>query len=770
MGAPAEVLDEIFTVIQGGQTVGTSAEIIQFPSDNGSRTIEAVNKTFKGTNGTGINYLVACVQQGAAAISAGALFLTVSIPEFIAFAVPCLGIAVGTAFYNIDPDGWTNLSLQLYNAGWTVKDKVTAFMIDKGIIAFPPETIEILKDELLRLGVFEDRTAWDGNQPASFELSEPIIGSEKTFSVEFTTHTSVNYYGGSLYNPNDGYSILGISKPDEIEDIIVTSAIVNGHLHALASSKTSQPNSRFSAGAWAASTMTGTWLAITTQQASYTYDNKTVYWGRFNLDDYSGTDSIGTNAANLGDDLDILAQLAWILQYGTFSEDDYKKYYQTDADLPVSGVPIPAKYPDWLPWEFPDLTGWQIPMVYPAQYPQLLPKEGNYQDPAQNPEGDDDTAEEGVGALEDPAKNPQSPASQPDPAPDPEPVPGEIDPDPLPSEDPDTPPDPISPDPDIPPTPAIVVPPLPDTVHSNKLFTVYNPNATQLGLLGGYLWDDDLIDILRKIWQNPMDGIISLIQVYATPTVGSPDNIILGYLDSGVPAPIVTSQFATINCGTITVPEISENCLDYIPYTKLSLYLPFIGIVELDTNEFMSGSINVTYKVDVYTGTCLAEVKCTRTRDLPNGTILYTFSGNCSQQLPLTGGDAKGLFGALLSAVGVGLSVASGGASMMAIGGAVAGDMVKESASKEMLHVSHSGNLSANAGIMGQKKPYLIINRERAYTANSYNKYNGYPANVNIIPGNHSGFLRLKSGRLRSAATQAEKNEIFELLTTGVIM
>ncbi len=769
MGAPAEILEEIFTVIEGGETIGTSAEIIQFPSDNGSRTISAVNKTFKATNGTGLKYWVACVQQGAAAISAGALFLTVSIPEFIALAVPCLGIAVGTAFYNIDPEGWTQLSLLLYNAGWTVKDKVMGFMIDKGVIAFPPETIEILKDELLRLGVFEDRTAWDGTQPASFELSEPIIGSEKTFSVEFPTRISVNYYGGSVNGGTHGNSILGLSKPDDIEDIIVTSSIVNGELVALVTTKTRPASGWLGGGLWEASTMTGTWMGIGGQVHEYTYDDKTVYFVTFNIGEYAPLDSLETNANNFSTN-DLIEQLAWILQYGTFSEDRYKKYYQTDADTPVSGVPIPAKYPDWLPWEFPDLTGWQIPMVYPMQYPQLLPKEGNYQDDAQNPDDDDDTAEEGVGTLEDPEHDPEAPRIEDDPDPDPDPIAGVIDPVPLPTPDPPSPPDPIPPDPPVPPTPVIITPTLPDSVHSSKLFTVYNPDASQLGLLGGYLWDNDLIDILRKIWQNPLDGIISLLQVYATPITTTPSNIILGFLDSGVPAKVVSNQFKTIDCGTITVPEFSENCLDYVPYTKLNLFLPFIGIVELDTNEFMSGSINVKYTVDVYTGTCLAEVKCTRARDLPNGTILYTYSGNCSQQLPLTSGDAKGLFGALVSAVGAGISVASGGASMLATYGAMGGDFTKNAVSKEMLHVGHSGNLSANAGIMGQKKPYLIINRERAYTANSYNKYYGYPANANVIPGNHSGFLRLKAGRLRSAATEEEKNEIYEWLMKGVIM
>ena len=395
--------------------------------------------------------------------------------------------------------------------------------------------------------------------------------------------------------------------------------------------------------------------------------------------------------------------------------------------------------------------------------------------PVQNPDPDaEDLPETIVRTVEDPDFDPITGYPEPLPEPDPDPQPGtgeDID---NPTET-DTPHDPIDPDPPTPITPIIPGAPLPDTVHSNKLFTVYNPNSSQLGLLGGYLWDSDLIDILRKIWQNPLDGIISLIQVYATPSTGSNSNIILGYLDSGISAPVVNNQFAVIDCGTVTIPEISENCLDYIPYTKLELYLPFIGVTEIDTNEFMGGSINVKYKVDVYTGSCIAEVKCTRSRDLANGTVLYTFNGNCSQQIPLTSGDARGVLSALMGAAAVGLSIASGGASaitgagLLRSGARVAGE-VGSVASHEMLHVSHSGNLSANAGIMCQKKPYVIINRQRAYTANGYNKYYGYPANKTINPGNHSGFLRLKAGRLQSAATEAEKTEIYELLSHGVIM
>ena len=70
MGAPQEIIQEIFTVIEGGKTIGEAAEIIQFPSDNGSTVYNAVNMHFKDTNGTGLNYWVAAVAQGASAISA----------------------------------------------------------------------------------------------------------------------------------------------------------------------------------------------------------------------------------------------------------------------------------------------------------------------------------------------------------------------------------------------------------------------------------------------------------------------------------------------------------------------------------------------------------------------------------------------------------------------------------------------------------------------------------------------------------------------------
>lgn len=769
MAAPQEIIDEIFTVIEGGKTIGESAQIIQFPSDSGSKTYDVVNMHFNSTNGTGLNYLVTAVAQGAAAISAGAIMVAVSIPEFMALAVPCLGIAVGTAWYNLDPDGWTNLADLLLDAGYTIKNKVVGFMIETGVISFPPDTIEILKEELCRLGAFDYGKDWDGDKPQSFNIVEPLVSSNKRVEVELIGTKHLMYYAGMVHDIRPSHDeILGVAfdPPVTMTDFKVTSAIINNKLYSLVCSKERINAISFYTYNIATGGFTGS--GIGGDVRSYSYDGKPVYYQRgnfFSSDTMPGVSSLGSNAENFATE-ELLGQVAWVLQYGRFIENNHEEYQQTGAKFPQSGVPFRTTYPDWIPWEFPELVPWTIPEVMPIQYPDLLPKEEPYQDPAQNPAADPDKeAQKGLDKLNDPETNPQNdPREYPEIEPDPDPAIPE--PEPLPDVPEASNPDPIKPDPDIPPSPIIPPSQLPNTVGSSRLFTVYNPSQLELGRLGAYLWDMDLIDMLRRIWQNPLDGIISLSQVFCTPSTGSPHNIILGFLDSGVSANEVVSQFATIDCGTVSIPEQKQNSTDYNPYTSMELYLPFIGITEIDTNEFMGGSIGVKYKIDVYTGTCLAEVRMIRAKDVPNGGIVYTFSGNCSQQLPLTSGDSRELIATLLSAAGAGIGIASGGA--LGVVGVTAG--MAGAVRREMLHVSHSGNLSANAGILGHKKPYVIISRQNPYNANGYSRLYGYPANKTVYLGNCSGYTRVKAGRLQSLATQAEKDEIMEFLTDGVIM
>lgn len=745
MAAPQEIAEVIFEVIEGGTNLGSPAQIIEFPSDNGQNVWKVVKETFTGSNGSGFNYWVVAfetlVGEVATAVSAGAAMLTMEVGAFGAACAPALGITTGWVLYNLAPSFWDSVAEQLIAAGETIGGKVVCFMDKYGRQTFSPNAIEIFKNALVNEGVFitgtQTQPSKDGivlssgfykYQPPTTRT--PIIASNQT----------IGYWAGD----SDVYYTLILNPSNTISMLIATETRMHG-VSVYSSETGSNEYFRLQAS------------------GTQTYNGKTYYTNVANINiwPFPGTAvNIPTVISPAGSS-DIIKYMGYLLLYGdTISGDG--EGLQDGATYPDMH-PFPDLYPDWVPVEFPDIDGQQLPDRYPLQYPDALPDQEPYQEPSQNPDPDTDP-DYYIDFITDPQNDPSRqyedvpvPPPDPDPQPDPDPI------DPTPDPNPD--PDPPNPDPQPTPTPIIPVPPLPDTVSSSKLFTVYNPTHAQLDSLGGYLWDNSLIETLKKIWQNPLDGIISLIQVYATPTTGGSSNIILGYLDSGVSSAVVSDQFATIDCGSINLREKQKNVTDYTPYTSVQIYLPFIGITELDVNELMRGTINVKYIVDVYTGTCLAQVKITRDPDTPNGAILYTFSGNCSQQLPLTSGDATGILRSLIGAAGAGLSIATGGGIGLVAGASMVGNMLTH----EMYHVGHSGNLSANSGIMGQKKPYLIINRQRPYTANNYNEYYGFPINKTVYLNNCSGFTRVKDIRLQTKATDPEREQILNLLQSGVI-
>ena len=289
---------------------------------------------------------------------------------------------------------------------------------------------------------------------------------------------------------------------------------------------------------------------------------------------------------------------------------------------------------------------------------------------------------------------------------------------------------------------------------------VYNPTLDQIKSFTGWLWSENPITQLQQMFSNPMNAIIGLHLIYATPSTSAEKTIGVGYLDSGVLSKVVSEQYVTINCGTVTIPSYYNNVNDWNPYTKISCYLPFIGIVKLNTDDLMSSNgnlsqLNITYKVDVLTGACLAMLKVSRGS---SNAILYQFNGSCSVQLPLTSGNYGGIIASLITtAVGV-----VSGFTPLAIGGAM-------SLTHPKAEVQRSGQLGANVGAMGIKKPYLIIERPYSKYASSYAKHIGYPSNNTLKLSACKGFTRVKSTDVNNInTTEEERKMILNLLTNGI--
>ena len=298
---------------------------------------------------------------------------------------------------------------------------------------------------------------------------------------------------------------------------------------------------------------------------------------------------------------------------------------------------------------------------------------------------------------------------------------------------------------------------------ASALYMIYNPTLAQINSFGAWLWSDNFVDQIKKLFNDPMQAIIGLHKVYATPATGGAQTIKVGYLDSGVSAKVVSNQYTTIDCGTVRLSEQFHNVFDYSPYTEVSLYLPFIGIVNIDVSDVMRSSIHIVYHVDVLSGACLAEVKVTR--DSAGGT-LYQYAGNASVTLPISSGSYMGIVSAVAGvAGGIAGTIASGGSALPLLASS-AGAMFNAHT-----RVEHSGGFSGNAGAMGGKIPYLIISRPQTEMADGFENYIGYPSNFTATIGSCAGYVKVIECHIENAnATNSELTEINTMLQEGVIV
>lgn len=296
-----------------------------------------------------------------------------------------------------------------------------------------------------------------------------------------------------------------------------------------------------------------------------------------------------------------------------------------------------------------------------------------------------------------------------------------------------------------------VVPPV---GKASSLWSIYNPTLEQVNQFGSWLWSSNFVEQLKKLFNDPMQAIIGLHKVYSPVQTSGQGTIKCGYLDSGVPSKLVSEQYVTVDCGSVDLQEYFGNVFDYPPYTDISIYLPFIGIRQLDPSDVMRSTISVKYHIDVLTGACLAEVNVQR--DAVGGT-LYTFSGDAAVRYPVSSGSYMGIVSGL---IGVATS-------------AVSGNLLPALSGVTRLHtnVDHSGSFTGNAGAMASKIPYLIISRPQTAMADKFETLSGYPSNTFTPLSACKGFTQVKYCHVENLnATDSEKQEIEQMLKEGVIL
>ena len=317
------------------------------------------------------------------------------------------------------------------------------------------------------------------------------------------------------------------------------------------------------------------------------------------------------------------------------------------------------------------------------------------------------------------------------------------------------------------------------TATSTGIVGLFAPSAAQMQQLADFMWTDfggtgttietvlsEIVEALKRLISNPLDYILGLNIIPSQGlSIGGSSTIKFGFVSSGVPMPRLSNQYFTVDCGSLTFDAVCGNTfLDYAPYSKFSIYLPYIGFREVDANDFVGHTIGVLYHGDVVTGGLTAYI----TKD---GSVMYQFSGSCALNIPLSSDNwGSTLSAAVNIATTVIAGAASGGAAGVAKAAAMGAASVAANPSLLSPQVAHSGAVSGAAGAMGVQYPFIIREAVRFHSTEGFNTLTGYPSYYFRSLSEVSGYTKVLDLHLENIpATQDEIAEIESILKEGAI-
>ena len=329
-----------------------------------------------------------------------------------------------------------------------------------------------------------------------------------------------------------------------------------------------------------------------------------------------------------------------------------------------------------------------------------------------------------------------------------------------------------------------------------RLYYITGANKDKLTSLMNWFNDDDIQFVNQLFKGDPMQALVGVnLSPLPLTATGHPNIYFLG-MDTGVASDgVIADQFQEIDCGSIDIDLWMKNTyLDFAPYTSIKAVLPYVGCIDLNTDDLKyrtdakgkqkkkGCTLSLKYVIDTLTGACVAHL-------FVDGSLHYEASGNCYISIPLTQKDYTSEVNAIRQAVaGVADSLVKGaGLAAMGVGGmgavaaGVAGTAVGAGINVAVQHPNIKyvgGNTGAVTGYMGFDRPYLLVEQPILARPAFDEHYFGMPSYITDTIGsfrnsnnNEPQFAKFNEVHLENInCTEQERNEILEFLHNGVML
>jgi hypothetical protein len=346
-------------------------------------------------------------------------------------------------------------------------------------------------------------------------------------------------------------------------------------------------------------------------------------------------------------------------------------------------------------------------------------------------------------------------------------------------------------------------------------------NSVQLRALADFLWNADdskmeeIIKGLELFGENPLNGLIDCrLYPFSLSTFStSEQDIVIGRVNTEIQGrKLLNNAIYTLDLGKCSFTKHFKNYLDYSPYTTGRLFLPYCGMVPIDTAEFMGHEISAKLIIDVITGVCCCCIYC-------DEILVITANGICGCEISMTGTDSAAYASAMVGQFANAIVQTAGGVAGIAGGAVLAhtgASLINRATDTTALNngrqsdynlgVSNikmgavaigGGAVSVANGIGGfwnmqhtptqyaqrgssspscetwlPQYPYFIIDRPITNIPNGYGHNVGFACIETGPLSNFSGFTICSNVDTSgfAQATEAERNELKMLLEAGVFL
>lgn len=345
-----------------------------------------------------------------------------------------------------------------------------------------------------------------------------------------------------------------------------------------------------------------------------------------------------------------------------------------------------------------------------------------------------------------------------------------------------TPSTPDNPQPPAPPTDDTSDPINPNdiVVPTANMVKYYVLNSSDLQNIGIYLWNsgdtiyESIIKDLKLMGSNPLDAIISVkaypLDITKFNTLSPATfNIVIGKaVMGGIQAHTIIQTKPLIDVCSFTLDRNYNDFMDFAPYTTYGVYLPYVGIIPLDTQGIYGKTIKVQLAIDIITGGGEYIIS------IGDAPIRYE-PCQIAVDISLSAIDNRERVNNVISALS-GTATATLGASLLggnplAIASATVGGIANTAVSDALSNnIKNSGQGGSILNFINPQQVYLIKSHVPYQEPSNYSIQYGYCCNRYGAISKIQGKVWIEGPNLDIVpCTEGERNELKELLESGVV-